>query len=244
MSSPHAKRAFEAPIVRESVAEIVVRRILDMVKAGVLKAGDPLPPERDLAVSLSVSRPSVREAMRGLTVLGVVRTRQGGGAYISDLSPDTLLGPIQFYLSLDQTNIRELYEARSLIESNVARRAALAMSDAAITELDTALARQQGTANDPIAFRKADFQFHELIWIGCGNAVLKRIGESLNVLGLEARKRASETPGVLEQSLEDHRVLLDALKARDPDAAARAAEAHMRNVYQSTIRQGSGSEEG
>jgi GntR family transcriptional repressor for pyruvate dehydrogenase complex len=243
MTSAHSKKEFEAPIIRESVAEIVVRRILDMVKAGVLKAGDPLPPERDLAVSLGVSRPSVREAMRGLTVLGVVRTRQGGGAYISDLSPDTLLGPIQFYLYLEQTNIKELYEARSLIEADVARRAAINLNDSDLTRLEAALERQQDTVNDPIAFRKADFEFHELIWIGSGNAVLKRIGESLNVLGLEFRKRASEKPGVLKQSLLDHRALLDALKARDPEAAARAAEAHMHNVYQSTITQPSEAEE-
>ena len=80
MSDPVARIEFAEPIVRESLAEMVVRRILDMVRTGVLKAGDQLPPERDLALSLNVSRPSVREAMRGLTVLGVVRTRQGGGA--------------------------------------------------------------------------------------------------------------------------------------------------------------------
>jgi DNA-binding FadR family transcriptional regulator len=228
---------FEAPIVRESVAELVVRRILDMVKSGVLKPGDALPPERDLAVSLSVSRPSVREAMRGLTVLGVVRTRQGGGAYISDLSPNTLLGPIQFYLSLDQKNISELYDARMLIEGDVARRAAAAIADDQLARLRQSLERQQGTVHDPIAFRNADFEFHEIIWTASGNAVLRRIGESLNVLGLEFRKRASETPGVLEQSLRDHAALVEALAARDPEAAARAAEAHMRNVYQSTVRQ-------
>lgn len=229
---------FEIPIVRESVAELVVRRILDMVKAGVLKPGDALPPERDLAVTLNVSRPSVREAMRGLTVLGVVRTRQGGGAYISDLSPDTLLGPIQFYLSLEQTNITELYDVRMLIEADVARRAAANITDDLLAKLEQNLKHQQGTVNDPLAFRNADFEFHELIWIASGNAVLKRIGESLNVLGLEFRKRASETPGVLQQSLRDHGLLLDALKARDPEAAARAAETHMRNVYQSTVKQG------
>ena len=216
---------------------MVVRRILDMVKAGVLKAGDALPPERDLAVSLSVSRPSVREAMRGLTVLGVVKTRQGGGAYISDLGPDALLGPIQFYLSLEDMNIRELYDARSLIESDVARRAAVNISDDDLQRLEILLSRQHDTIGDPIAFRKSDFEFHEIIWIGSGNAFLKRIGESLNVLGLEFRKRASERPGVLERSLQDHRRLLDALKARDAAAAAAAAESHMQNVYQSTIAQ-------
>ena len=228
---------FETPIQRESVAELVVRRILDMVKAGVLKAGDALPPERDLAVSLSVSRPSVREALRGLTVLGVVKTRQGGGAYISDLGPDALLGPIQFYLSLEDMNIRELYDARSLIESDVARRAAVNISDDDLQRLEILLSRQHDTIGDPIAFRKSDFEFHEIIWIGSGNAFLKRIGESLNVLGLEFRKRASERPGVLERSLQDHRRLLDALKARDAAAAAAAAESHMQNVYQSTIAQ-------
>ena len=237
MNEVRRKPEFDAPIVRESVAEAVVRRILDMVKAGVLKAGDALPPERDLAVSLNVSRPSVREALRGLTVLGVVRTRQGGGAYISDLGADSLLGPIQFYLALEGANIRDLYDARSLIESDVARRAAVNIDDAALARLEELLAEQQDTIHDPIAFRESDFAFHQMIWIGSRNAFLKRIGESLNVLGLEFRKRASERPETLEQSLRDHRALLDALKARAPEAAARAAEVHMQNVYTSTIAQ-------
>ena len=71
---------FDSPIVRESVAEMVARRILDMVTARALRPGDQLPPERDLAESLGVSRPSVREAIRGLAILGVVQSRQGGGA--------------------------------------------------------------------------------------------------------------------------------------------------------------------
>lgn len=228
---------FDEPIIRESVAEAVVKRILDMVKAGALKAGNPLPPERELAAMLNVSRPSVREALRGLAVLGVVRTRQGGGAYITDLGPNSLLGPIQFYLALEDVNITELYDARSLIESDVARRAAVNIDAAALEQLEVLLAEQAATIDDPLAFRQSDYAFHELIWIGSHNAFLKRIGESLNVLGLEFRKRASERPETLAQSLLDHRTLLDALKARDPEAAARAAEAHMQNVYQSTIAQ-------
>ncbi len=237
MSNLPNKVGFDEPIVRESVAEQVVRRILDMVKAGVLKAGDMLPPERDLAVSLSVSRPSVREALRGLAVLGVVRTRQGGGAYISDLGPESLLSPLQFYLSLHDVNIRQLYDARSLIESDVARRAAVNMDAAGLERLEAILAEQKATIHDPNAYRISDFAFHETIWIGSGNAFLKSIGEALNFLGLEIRERAWEQPGVLEQSLSDHRRLLDALKARDPDAAASAAAQHMQNVFQSTVKQ-------
>ncbi|WP_419908990.1 FadR/GntR family transcriptional regulator [Hoeflea sp.] len=235
MSDP-AKLEFEKPIVRESVAELVAHRLLEMVKAGILKSGDQLPPERELAVSLNVSRPSVREAIRGLSILGVVRTRQGGGAYISELDAESLLGPIQFFLSLEDMNIRELYDARSLIESDVARRAAEHITDEELQQLQQ-LIDEQKAIDDALAFRLSDFAFHETIWKAARNAFLKRIGESLNVLGLEFRKRASETGGVLEQSVRDHKRLLDALKAHDPDAAAAAAARHMRNVYKSTIAQ-------
>ncbi len=233
MNGPHP--AFDQPIERETVAEQVARRIMTMVTARALKPGDQLPPERDLAESLGVSRPSVREAIRGLSILGVVKSRQGGGAYITDLDAEALLGPIRFFLSLEDVNIRELYDARSLIESDVARRAAVNMTAAQLDDLAAILIAQEATLRDAQAFRVSDFAFHEAIWTGCGNAFLRRIGESLNVLGLEFRRRASETAGVLEQSFRDHQRLLDALRARDPDAAARAAELHMQNVYQSTI---------
>lgn len=230
--------AFDTPIERETVAEMVARRIMGMVTARALKPGDQLPPERDLAESLGVSRPSVREAIRGLSILGVVKSRQGGGAYITELDAEAILGPIRFFLSLEDVNIRELYDARSLIESDVARRAAVNMTDAQLDALAAIVDAQAATLTDARAFRVSDFAFHEAIWNGCGNAFLKRIGESLNALGLEFRKRASETAGVLERSLDDHRRLLQALRARDPDAAAQAAESHMHNVYQSTIAQG------
>ncbi len=226
---------FDKPIARESVAEKVAHRVLDMVKAGVLKPDDQLPPERELSAVLGVSRPSVREAIRGLSILGVVRTRQGGGAYISKLDADALLGPIQFFISLEDVNIRELYDARGLIESDVARRAAEHILDEELEKLEIILNEQAGMVDDALSFRMSDFAFHEAIWLGARNAFLKRIGESLNVLGLEFRKRAWETEGVLQQSLRDHRRLLDALKASDCDAAAAAASRHMRNVYRSTI---------
>ena len=237
MTSPSIEEKFGKPIVRESVAEAVARRILDRVTTGALRPGDALPPERELAVSLGVSRPSLREAIRGLAILGVVRTRQGGGASISELDADAILGPIQFFLSLEESNVRNLYDARSLIESDVARRAAENMDEAALNRLDEILSAQEGIIDDPMAFRESDLAFHEALWEGSGNAYLKRIGESLNVIGLEFRTKASETRGILEQSLEDHHALVKAIRSRDPEAAARSAARHMQNVYQSTVAQ-------
>lgn len=226
---------FEDPIVRQSVAEQVAQRILGLVKSGSLKPGDQLPPERELAVSLHVSRPSVREAIRGLTILGVIRTRQGGGAYVSELDADVLLEPLHFFISLEESNIRELYDARMLIESNVASRAADNITPEQLARLEAILVDQATHLDDPAKFRESDSAFHDVIWKSCANAFLTRIGRSLNVIGLEFRRMASETPGVLAQSHKDHQRIVDALKARDAAAAAAAASAHMGNVYRTTV---------
>lgn len=233
VSSKHAD--LEDPIVRQSVAEQVAQRILGLVKSGDLKPGDQLPPERELAASLHVSRPSVREAMRGLSILGVIRTRQGGGAYVSQLDADVLLEPLHFFISLEDANISQLYDARMLIEQNVASRAAENITGEQLEKLEEILAVQADYIDDPAKFRESDSAFHDIIWRGCANGFLTRIGRSLNVIGLEFRHMASETPGVLAQSHEDHRRIVAALKARDPVAAAEAASAHMRNVYRTTI---------
>lgn len=109
------------------------------------------------------------------------------------------------------------------------------MADERIKELENIYKLQKETLEDPVRFRISDGLFHELIWEGCGNAFLSRIGKSLHVIGQEFRQRASETPGVLSRSYADHRLLVKAIKARDPDAAAEAAAKHMRNVLQSTL---------
>ena len=225
----------DSPIQRVSVPEQVASRILDLVRSGTLKPGDQLPPERDLAVSLQVSRPSVREAIRGLTILGVVTTRQGGGAYISALGAEELLGPLEFFISLEEVNVRQLYDARVLIESDVARRAAEEITDEQLARLKQILTAQALRLDDPISFRLSDTEFHEVIWRSAANPFLYRIGKSLNVLGMEFRRLASETAGILAQSHRDHHAILAALSNHDPDAAAAAAANHMRNVFDSTL---------
>ena len=112
-----------SPVERHSVADQVAKKILDLVRTGNLKPGDQLPPERDLAQMLQVSRPSLREALRGLQILGVVKSRQGGGAFITSLEADDLLAPLQFLITLNSENVHALYELRILIDGRIARMA-------------------------------------------------------------------------------------------------------------------------
>ncbi len=222
------------PVERNSVADQVAKKILDLVRTGNLKPGDQLPPERDLSQMLQVSRPSLREAMRGLQILGVVKSRQGGGAYISSLDAADLLGPLQFLITLNALNVDALYQARVLVDGGIARIAAATLSGEDLARLAAMVEVQRLLVADPIGFRVSDLEFHRTISEASRNPFLLRVSHSLYVLGMEYRRVASELPGVLRQSLADHEAIVSALTSRDPDAAQAAMEAHMRNVHEST----------
>ncbi len=117
-----------APIKRQPVAELVAAQLLALVQSGSLKSGQQLPPERELATTLEVSRPSLREALRALSLLGVLTIRQGGGVFVSSLDPESLLAPLHFFVSLEVKNVEDLFEARIIIEAEVTRIAAIKMS--------------------------------------------------------------------------------------------------------------------
>lgn len=224
-----------APIERSSVAEKVAKHLLDLVRSKNLKPGDQLPPERELAAMMQVSRPSVREALRGLQILGVLKVRQGGGIYVSSLDASDLLAPLQFLISLNVENVDALYESRLIIDARIGRLAAERISDADLMRLRNLLIVQKDLITDPLGFRVADSEFHRVIMEATKNPFLVQISSSLYVLGMEYRRIAAETPGVTRQSYADHQTIVAALAARDPEAAGKAMEVHMTNVHRSTL---------
>jgi GntR family transcriptional regulator, transcriptional repressor for pyruvate dehydrogenase complex len=223
------------PIERSSIAEQVAKKLLDLIRTKNLKPGDMLPTERDLAAMMQVSRPSVREAIRGLQILGVLKVRQGYGIYVSPLDAADLLGPLQFLLTLNAENIDALYEIRMLIDTGIAKIAAERISTPDLLRLKQMLVVQRDLMFDPLSFRASDLKFHTIIMEATGNPFMVRTANSLYLLGMEYRRIASETPGVLRQSLDDHEVIVAALETRDGEAASKAVARHLRNVHRSTV---------
>lgn len=205
-----------------------------MITAGNLKAGDHLPPERSLAKVFGVSRPTVREAVRALSVLGVLEIRHGGGIAVSPLTATDLLKPLTFFLTLRGAEVEKLYDARQLIEGDIAARAALRAGPPDIEKLDELIEEQRLAVARPDRYREIDTAFHRNIALLADNEFLARAAQSLNVLGLEFRKVASETPSVIERSIQDHVAIVRALEAKDDEAARAAMAAHMQNVLHST----------
>lgn len=232
-----------APIERQPVAEQVAHKLLSLIQAGSLKPGQQLPPERELAVTLQVSRPSLREALRALSLLGVVRIRQGGGVFVSALDPEALLAPIHFFISLDSKNLHSLFDARILVESGVARLAATRISKAGIAVLKECVKFEEHELADVERFIASDERFHKTIFDAVDNPFLLKIATSLHLLGQASRDITGHIPGVVSQSLQDHKRIVAAMIEHDPDKAAAAMESHLKNVrraYQKNAGNGKG----
>ena len=224
------------PLLRKSAAERVVTQLIDLIRSGNLRAGDRLPTEADLARAFQVSRPIVREALRGLAVLGVAETRQGGRCFITDLTVARLMAPLQFVISLDESSIEALQGARVLIEAGIVREAALRITPADAAELDAMVTAGFALAGDALGFRVLDQQFHRTLNRLGGNPFLEVVGQSLYELGMEyRRRRATENVSVKERSAGEHAAIVAALKTGDPDRSAAAMTAHLASINKSTI---------
>lgn len=224
------------PIERVSVAEQVARNILGLIRSGSVRPGQQLPTERELAAMLRVSRPSVREALRGLQIFGVLRMRQGGGIFVTSLHAAELMQPLQMLISLTEENFEALHESRVMIEGAIGRLLAHKADNRLIERLRDMVEVQTGLANDPVGFRLADTEFHRTLASALQNPFLERISEALFVLGMEYRTTELETPDVLARSIEDHRVIVAALESGDPKRTEAAMVRHMQTVHDTTKR--------
>ncbi|MBE9539048.1 MAG: FadR family transcriptional regulator [Proteobacteria bacterium] len=223
-------------IERVPVGEQVARQLLALVQNGSLEPGQKLPPERELSTMLKVSRPSLREALRALSLLGVLNIRQGGGVYVSALDPESLLAPLHFFVSLNDKNLDDLFEARLVIEAENARIAAEKISDEDIARLKKCVDFEAHELNDQDKFIQSDVEFHNIINQSVDNAFLNRFATSLHILGKASREITGHIPGVIEQSLKDHEAIVAAIDARDGEAAAKAMKTHLVNVREALKR--------
>ncbi|MDQ0467059.1 FadR/GntR family transcriptional regulator [Labrys wisconsinensis] len=223
------------PIDRKPAAERVASRLMELIQSGNLSAGDKLPHEVELASALQVSRPTVREALRGLSMLGVVETRQGEGCYVTDLKPERLIAPLSFAVSLDKYTSETLFRARAVIDPALAADAAARATEADMAKLEQFVAVGYATVKDPIAFRVMDLEFHGTINLIADNPFLMQVARALYELGIDVRRMASETAGVLDRSARDHDAIARAIRARDPAAAAQAMRDHVAHIERTTF---------
>jgi GntR family transcriptional repressor for pyruvate dehydrogenase complex len=221
---------------RPSASERVAERLVSLISSGNIAPGDKLPSENELSKALQVSRPVVREALRGLAMMGIVASRQGGGCYVTDLTPQRLMAPLSFALSLQDYNIDSLFRAREVIDTGIAADAARNATAEQVTTLKELVEAGHKLVDDPIGFRVMDAEFHALVATAAKNDFLEKVCSSLYSLAIEQRRKASGKPGVLQRSAADHAEIVAAIEAKDPDAASAAMGRHVENIRKSTLQ--------
>jgi GntR family transcriptional repressor for pyruvate dehydrogenase complex len=237
-----------SPVVREfptlkrtSVSLDAAEAIKALILSGELGSGDALPPERNLAVMLGISRPSVREALRVLTAMNVVEPRHGGGTYVTSLDPTLLARPINFLLQVEPRTFLHLFEVRQVLEVSGARLAAPKMTDEVVTELERLVDEAASVLRQPTQYSEVDFELHTKIIEATGNPIYLSLYQSISDLLLESRRRTAEVAAVRRQAHQDHLVIVAALRKRDAEAAAQAMQDHlegMRRVLAEMLTQG------
>jgi DNA-binding FadR family transcriptional regulator len=219
-----------------ALSDDAVGSIKAMILDGRLRPGDRLPVEKDLAAALGLSRGTLREAVRALTLIGVLDTRQGDGTYVTSLEPHMLLASLSFTMDLHQGSAELfLLETRRALESHATSQAAVRLQERDLLTLERILDDAEALlAHDPVdhdALLEHDQAFHRTIVRAAGNPVLSSLTESLSGQTMRARLwRELTDEGAARRTLAEHRAILAALVARDPDLARIRAAVHVAGV--------------
>ena len=211
--------------VYEEVAKQIERLILEK-----LKPGDKLPSERELAEMLQVSRSSIRDAIRGLELMGLVEPRQGAGTIVRELSTEPLINPFANALKRRQELVSELLDFRKMLEPPLAARAATHASADEISELEEILQRQVDKVSLGEVAIAEDAEFHYNIALASGNSVVLKVLDIVMDLLKDTRTRSLQLEGRPEKSLAGHRRILSAIKRHDAEAAKAAMRRHIEDV--------------
>jgi GntR family transcriptional regulator, transcriptional repressor for pyruvate dehydrogenase complex len=213
----------------EGSTEQVVSYVRNLIERGELRPGHRLPAERDLALRIGVSRPTVRAGLRALSAMGVVQSRHGSGTFIPSGPPSLGTEALSFLAALHGFTREEMYEARRLLEVGAAGLAAERATPDQIATLAEEVAGMFASMNEPRVFLVHDINFHRAVAAASGNPIVASIVEMVSALYYERRRdtatRASDRD--LRDAADMHRRIYQAIRGRDADAARQAMHTHL-----------------
>lgn len=202
--------------------------MMDLISRGDLKPGQRLPSERELCQNFGASRSSLREALRCLSIVGVLNARVGEGTSVA-LDGEKFLGKVmEWRLITEKHDIENLLEARMALEGLSASNAALRASDEEIAKVEEILGRMEAVLKDEKKFAVLDLSFHVTLARISGNALVFDLVSMIRSQLARALANVLMFPDALALSHKEHSAVVAAIKGRDPEAAALAMQSHLK----------------
>ncbi|MBW2031724.1 MAG: FadR family transcriptional regulator [Deltaproteobacteria bacterium] len=230
------------PIRTQSIPEAIIRELESLIDSGFIPEGSKLPPERELAKILNVSRPSLRVAIKVLSLLGILENRQGDGTYLTDSNQWTI-EPLSIMLSMKKGALLDIFEARESIENSCAGFAALRRDEEDLCEMQRALDNMHSNYDNPDKYIEYDLNFHKAVIFAAKNPVFVDLMEKIYRLLVDTRNNSRRYPSELyrEKNFQQHVKIFESIKNSDFQKATTAMAQHMghikRRLMERTVRQ-------
>ena len=212
-----------------TTSEEVVSQLREMIHRGELRSGDRLPPERDLAKLLGVSRPTLRAAIRSLAAVGVLQSKQGAGTFVveADDSPALDGNALRLMASLQGFTSKEMFEARLSLEMAIVALAAERTTGEYLTIMAEEITGMFASLDDPEQYLVHDMHFHQTIAAASGNRILTALMNMVVTILYDVRSKTVNRAHDLKESAEMHRLIYRAIRERNPESARNAMREHL-----------------
>ena len=210
-------------------SETVVFRLREMIQHGELTSGDKLPPERDLAREMGVSRPTLRAGIRSLAAFGLLESKRGSGTFVvkATESPTLDSSQLKMLASLHNFTSDEMFEARIALEMYIAACAAERATDEQMTLLAEEITGMFASLDRPEQFLKHDMRFHQAIAAASGNQILTALMNMVTQALFETRSKTVRRARDLKESAQMHQKIYRAIRQKDAGAAREAMREHL-----------------
>ena len=216
----------------KSKCDIIVDEILSMIAKGVYKENEKLPPESYFIDYFGMSRVTVRESFKKLSMLGVVDIQQGVGTFVRKIDMGLLMKPLYSAVIVNNLNITQIFDARKYVEIGVTELAAHHLTDKQLSELRDLTKRMDEAIRlkDREWFSRLDMEFHEKLTIISNNSVLMEMYHAIKDTIEKYVSTINLSPGIIEHSEEQHKAILLAMASHDEKEAGRLMGEHVEDV--------------
>lgn len=227
MRTRHAALRSIVPIPRSTLAEAAFEKLISHVVSGDWKAGDRIPPERELCQQLGIARTSLREALKAMELVGMLDSRVGDGTFVCERTQFLSRPLLWAFAGADHLELREIMEARTLLEEDLAGLAAERASAAEIEEIGQHVRLMRECIANGTSILDADMKFHLAVATAGHNHLLKNAVQLLRNMMLQWIHFKLLIPNVPSKVLKRHEAIYQAISNRDAERARAAMRKHL-----------------